>query len=178
MQTASHRLLPDGRRLHLHHGPIDLIVEAEGPAAEVRAAHAQAVARFQTVLTELVAELPLLRRAVTGGACPLTGPVARRMGAAVRPHVPAFVTPMAAVAGAVADAVLAALTAGRALTRAYVNHGGDIALFLAPGARPWRTHPAWKGRRGAVELRAGAPSGLRWAAFRARWSRSSQPPLK
>jgi ApbE superfamily uncharacterized protein (UPF0280 family) len=41
---------------------------------------------------------------------------------------------MAAVAGAVADEMLAALTAGRRLDRAYVNDGGDIALYLAPGA--------------------------------------------
>ncbi len=56
------------------------------------------------------------------------------MAAACRPHLPAFVTPMAAVAGAVADEVLAALTAGRRLARAYVNNGGDIAFDLAPGA--------------------------------------------
>ncbi|GAA0579950.1 UPF0280 family protein [Caenispirillum bisanense] len=161
MQSASHRLLPDGRRLHLHHGPIDLIVEAQGPAAEVQAARTQAVARFQTVLTELVAELPLLRRAVAGGACPLTGPVARRMWAAVQPHRPAFVTPMAAVAGAVADEVLAALTAGRTLTRAYVNNGGDIALFLAPGAQAWRAgivvDPADPRSPGALTVRPDMP---------------------
>jgi ApbE superfamily uncharacterized protein (UPF0280 family) len=40
---------------------------------------------------------------------------------------------MAAVAGAVADELLAALVAGRALQRAYVNDGGDIAFHLAPG---------------------------------------------
>ena len=40
---------------------------------------------------------------------------------------------MAAVAGAVADAVLAAMTRNRWLDKAYVNNGGDIALFLAPG---------------------------------------------
>ena len=28
-------LLPDGRRLHLQHGPIDLVVEAWGDAREV-----------------------------------------------------------------------------------------------------------------------------------------------
>ncbi|TIT71833.1 MAG: UPF0280 family protein, partial [Mesorhizobium sp.] len=50
--------LADGRRLHLNHGPIDLIVEAFGAADECRAAYAQAVARFQTVLNGLVAELP------------------------------------------------------------------------------------------------------------------------
>jgi ApbE superfamily uncharacterized protein (UPF0280 family) len=40
---------------------------------------------------------------------------------------------MAAVAGAVADHVLAAMTAAAALERAYVNDGGDIALHLAAG---------------------------------------------
>jgi uncharacterized protein len=52
---------------------------------------------------------------------------------ACTPHRDIFVTPMAAVAGAVADAVLVALTAGRRLQKAYVNNGGDIALHLEPG---------------------------------------------
>src|SRR3546814_3371169 len=59
------------------------------------------------------------------------GPVARRMVAACRPHRLQFVTPMAAVAGAVADHLLAAMTAAADLKRAYVNDGGDIALHLA-----------------------------------------------
>lgn len=62
------------------------------------------------------------------------GPVARRMVAACRPHRGVFVTPMAAVAGAVADEMLAALVGGRTLETAYVNNGGDIAVHLAPGA--------------------------------------------
>jgi ApbE superfamily uncharacterized protein (UPF0280 family) len=57
------------------------------------------------------------------------------MAAACRPHLAQFVTPMAAVAGAVADHVLAAMTAAADLTRAYVNDGGDIALHLMPGER-------------------------------------------
>jgi hypothetical protein len=40
---------------------------------------------------------------------------------------------MAAVAGSVADEMLAAMVAGRDLDRAYVNDGGDIAIHLAPG---------------------------------------------
>ena len=44
-----------------------------------------------------------------------------------------FLTPMAAVAGAVADHLLAAMTAGTSLDKAYVNDGGDIAFHLAPG---------------------------------------------
>ena len=54
-------LLPDGRRLHLHHGPIDLVIEAWGPPAAVRAAYARATTRFDGLLEELVAELPALR---------------------------------------------------------------------------------------------------------------------
>jgi ApbE superfamily uncharacterized protein (UPF0280 family) len=54
------------------------------------------------------------------------------MAAAVAPFRPDFITPMAAVAGAVAEEVLAALT-GPGITRAYANNGGDIALHLAAG---------------------------------------------
>lgn len=133
MSGARAHILPDGRRLHLNHGPIDLIVQAFGPEAEVRMAYRQAVARFETVLEELVAELPDLRRPAASVPRAFAGPVARRMEAAVAPLAERFVTPMAAVAGSVADEVLAALTAGRALDRAYVNNGGDGALHLAPG---------------------------------------------
>ena len=125
-------LLPDGR-LRLGHGPIDLVIEAFGEADEVEAAYAQAWARFSGILDELVAELPVLRAPVGSGFPPVQGSAARRMAAAVWPHRQLFVTPMAAVAGAVADEVMAALTAGRTLTRAYVNNGGDVALHLAPG---------------------------------------------
>jgi len=133
-----HRLLPDGRRLHLGHGPIDLIVQAEGPEAAVVEAYRRAVARFDGLLEELVAELPLLRQPVRGGQCPLRGPVARRMWQAAGRFAPAFVTPMAGVAGAVAEAVLASMVEVPGLVRASVNNGGDIALFLTPGAPAWR----------------------------------------
>ena len=128
-------LLPDGRRLHLQHGPIDLIVEAFGATAEVAAAYGQAQAAFPDVLPKLAAELTLLRRPLGGAPPPLRGPVARRMLEACWPLRRRFVTPMAAVAGAVADHVLAAMLAGRALERAYVNDGGDIAVHLDPGQR-------------------------------------------
>jgi ApbE superfamily uncharacterized protein (UPF0280 family) len=125
-------MLPDGRRLHLQHGPIDLVVEANGHRDEVAAAYRHATARFQTVLPELVGELQQLRRPVVSQE-DMNSPVARRMARAVLAHSGSFITPMAAVAGAVADEILAALCAGRALSRAYVNNGGDIALHLAPG---------------------------------------------
>ncbi len=127
-------LLPDGRRLHLNHGPIDLVIEAFGAEREVAHAYEQAVERFSDILETLVAELPELRRPVEHMPPVFAGPIARRMATAVWQHRGVHVTPMAAVAGAVADEMLAALTAGRWLDRAYVNDGGDIALYLAPGA--------------------------------------------
>lgn len=124
--------LPDGR-LHLQQGPIDLLIEAFGAAEEVTRAYRQAVLRFGDILTILVGELALLRRPV-GEAYPLLqGPVARRMVDAVWPHRAVFITPMAAVAGSVADEVLQAMLKGRVLDKAYVNNGGDIAFHLARG---------------------------------------------
>jgi len=127
-------LLPDGRRLHLQDGPIDLIVDARGTAESVRAAYEAAARRFTGLLDELCDELPLLRAPARLESCPLQGGVARRMHEAVAPYAAGtFITSMAAVAGAVAEAVLAAMTAAAPLSRAYVNNGGDIALHLAPG---------------------------------------------
>lgn len=128
-------MLPDGRRLHLNHGPIDLIVEAFGAETEIRAAYRQAADRFSTILEELVAELPNLRSELPPAGRDFAGTAARRMVRAVRPFGDVFVTPMAAVAGSVADEILASLVAGRDLERAYVNNGGDSAIHLAPGAR-------------------------------------------
>lgn len=127
--------LPGGR-WHLAHGPIELVIGAEGPPSALRQAHDAAWARFQTVLQELVAELPLLRRAVQPGPCPVQGPVARHMWQACAALPTDFITPMAAVAGAVAQEILAPY-AQAGLQRAYVNNGGDIALHLALGAQ-WR----------------------------------------
>jgi len=126
--------LADGRRLHLQDGPIDLIVEAVGSEADRRAAHDAAARRFTGLLDELCSELPLLRQAADPERCPLQGVVARRMHAAVAPFAGAhFITPMAAVAGAVAEEILGAMTGVARLERAYVNNGGDIALHLAGG---------------------------------------------
>jgi len=126
-------LLEDGRRLHLHHGPIDIILEAFGSRREVAAGYWQAQQEFRSVLTGLVEELETLRTPVSAQRITFDGPVAQRMDAAVRPYLHTFVTPMAAVAGAVADHVLAATIKGRTLDRVYANNGGDIALHLALG---------------------------------------------
>ena len=124
-------LLPDGKRLHLQDGPIDLIIEAKGSEADVRAAYEAAARRFTGLLDELCEELGELRRAADPVRCPLKGVVARRMHAAVAPFATAaFITPMAAVAGSVAEEILGSMLSAARLDRAYVNNGGDIALHL------------------------------------------------
>ena len=127
-------LLADGQRLHLQDGPIDIICGASGRPSDIRAAYAAAVAALDGLLDRLCAELPALRQPAGPLAPPLRDPVARRMAAAVLPYADeTFITPMAAVAGAVAEAVLAAMDAAADLDRAYVNNGGDIALRCGPG---------------------------------------------
>ncbi len=129
--------LPGGRRLHLQHGPIDLIIETWGEAGERDRAHRAAITRFNTILDELVAELTALRQPCPSAGLPVEGAVAQRMLAAVRPFAAdgLFVTAMAAVAGAVAEEVLDHMLAAADLDKAYVNNGGDIALHLGDGHR-------------------------------------------
>ena len=123
-----------GGRLHLSDGPIDLVILAEGDADAVERVYEAAAERLEGLLAELVAELPRLRCPLGDRLPPLRGAVARRMAEAAFPFRDVFVTPMAAVAGAVAEVVLAAMLARAPLRRAYVNDGGDVALHLQEGA--------------------------------------------
>jgi ApbE superfamily uncharacterized protein (UPF0280 family) len=131
--TAAAHLL-SGNRLHLQHGPIDLIIGADGDAAQVERAYRAAAAAFPTILPVLVGELATLRARVEVVPPQVDGPVARRMVSAVWPYRDRFITPMAAVAGSVADHVLWIMLQAASLRRAYVNNGGDIALHLTGGA--------------------------------------------
>ena len=128
------RKLLDAQRWHFQHGPIDLVIRADGDAAAVAAAHASAWQRFEQLLPELVQELPQLRLAVQGSStdCHLQGPVARRMWQACQPFANDFITPMAAVAGSVAQEIIACYQRP-GIARAWVNNGGDIAMHLKPG---------------------------------------------
>lgn len=128
---TAQRTALDGGRWHLNHGPIDIIAEAYGDAVEVAVAHEHVWRRFRTLLDELVAELPLLRQPV-GTDCVLRGPIARRMWNACVPFRSGFITPMAAVAGSVAQELVACYDRP-GIERAWVNNGGDIALHLARG---------------------------------------------
>ena len=126
---AQRTQLPDGR-WHFQHGPMDIIIGASGSPAVVDKAHADAWKRFTAILDELVHELALLRRPVHS-ACPVRGSIAQRMWLACQPYKSSFITPMAAVAGAVAQELIACYSQS-GVTRAWVNNGGDIALHLAP----------------------------------------------
>jgi ApbE superfamily uncharacterized protein (UPF0280 family) len=129
--------LPDGQRLHLQHGPIDLVIRAWGEDRQVTAAYHEASRVFDNLLQTLADELSVLRSPLhpDGMQSPrVSGPVAQRMLDATLPFGRQFfITPMAAVAGAVADFVMTALWQKADLERAYVNNGGDIAFRLTPG---------------------------------------------
>lgn len=117
-----------------------MVLQIEGETQACDQALQQAWQRFEPLLSELVSELPALRRSV--GELKdhrFRGPVAQRMHQAARDlawaSADGFVTPMAAVAGAVAQEVMQSLVF-KGVERAYVNNGGDIALYLQRGE--WR----------------------------------------
>jgi ApbE superfamily uncharacterized protein (UPF0280 family) len=156
-----------------------LIIGLDGDATTVEAAGVRMWERFQTVLMELVGELKLLRLHVQE-ADSATGPVARRMITACWPHRGRFITPMAAVAGAVADELIAELCGMSSIRRAFVNNGGDIALHLMqdqryrvglvsnPGQIRWRTNCALDGDfeiNWDTQVRGIATSGWRGRSF-------------
>ena len=165
----------DGGRLFLHHGPINLIVRADGSAAAVEDAYEALIGAFPAWLGALVEELPRLRSPESARLAQPAGPIARRMVAAVRACAGGFVAPMdagagaggfvtamAAVAGAVADEAAAMFATRPGITHAYVNNGGDIALHLGPGMR----------------LSVGVVPSLRAAIPRARIEVASDSPVR
>ncbi len=138
--------------------PSTSIFDLGGAPGEVAAAEAVAGRAFAGLLEALVAELPLLRSPIGPGSPDPEGPVARRMVQAVRPFAGQFITPMAAVAGAVADHMRDAIRAEAGVTRAVVNNGGDIAIHLI-GAQRYRIgihdHRHFGHYAGIVEIGAG-----------------------
>lgn len=144
-------MLPDGR-LHLQDGPVDLVIGIEGVRPAVLLAREAASTALTGLLPALALELPLLRTPLLGKMPSLRHPVARRMAEAAWPHRAHFITPMVAVAGAIAEHVLAAISAVPGIQLAHVNNGGDIALHLSPASTL---------RVGLIEgPQASAPDGL------------------
>ena len=130
------RTLLDDGRWHFQYGPIDLVISADGNAAAIHDAVESSWLRFAEILPELVAELSLLRQPLQQSiqqTMSVQGAVARRMVAACWPHRAQFITPMAAVAGAVADEMMTFFYCEPGVYRASINNGGDIALHLQQG---------------------------------------------
>ncbi len=121
--------LPDGR-LSIEDGPIQLVIGIEGTPAAVRASQAAAGQRLLGLLAALCEELPQLRQPLGAGMPAFRHPVARRMAEACWPYRLDHITPMAAVAGAVAEYVLAGVVEHPGVQAAHVNNGGDIAIHL------------------------------------------------
>ena len=133
MKTHRVARLP-GNRLHLQEGPSDLVIAAFGEHAIIERAYAAAEDAFEGLLAELASELRTLRQPLTAQPPALKGATAQRMARACWAFRAQYITPMAAVAGAVADTVLTAMIAAAPrLERAYVNNGGDIAVLVTPG---------------------------------------------
>ena len=137
---ATRRPLSDGR-WHFQHGPIDIVLQLVGDASACHDALQRTWQRFESVLPELVSELPLLRQPIANlQKNSFQGEVAGSMWQVTHDMAWAaadgFVTPMAAVAGAVAQALLPCLTQD-GVQKAYVNNGGDIALYVQEG-QSWR----------------------------------------
>jgi uncharacterized protein len=122
-----------GDRLQLRHGPIRVVLKAWGDAETVRKAQRLVTRHFPKILPELGEELAQLRKPSGAKAAKFNGATAQRMADAAASFSEVFVTPMAAVAGAVAEEILRIMLAAGPLDKAYVNDGGDIALHVAAG---------------------------------------------
>jgi len=135
------QLMPQENRLYLHHGPIDIIAYVDGTEKIRSDLYKCAKKRFSTVLEELVSELHLLKLPWSEVHPEPQGRIARKMFNAVS-GAGTFITPMAAVAGAVAEEILETML-NRAksdvsclgkIRRMYVNNGGDISFWLNYGS--------------------------------------------
>lgn len=122
-----------GERLHLQQGPINLVIKAYGASVSVAKAYDTMIANFPALLSSLVADLPLLKQLFVEKIVAVSDPTAKRMVSSVSPYVGEFITPMAAVAGSVADQVISWVHSVAGITKCFVNNGGDIAVYLADG---------------------------------------------
>ena len=135
------QLMPAENRLYLHHGPIDIIAHVDGPEETRSDLYECAKKRFSTVLQELVSELDLLKLPWSEVHTEPQGRIALKMFNAVRGSRE-FITPMAAVAGAVAEEILGTMvnraksevSCLKKIRRMYVNNGGDISFWLNYGS--------------------------------------------
>ncbi len=121
--------LAGGRAVLVENGPMRLVIQAySGNQARVELAEAVAGFAF-TCLARVAAAQPMLRRPHGEIATVLNDRLAAMMLASVRRVGAADLTPMAAVAGTIADFVADRLFLP-GVTRVIVDNGGDIAIRL------------------------------------------------
>ena len=87
-------------RLFLQHGPINIVLEAQGIDRSL--AYTYAKKYFETLLDELVLDQQLLKKKVVLNR-KFNNKISQSMQNATEKFYPDFITPMAAVAGSVAD---------------------------------------------------------------------------
>ena len=124
--------LPGGRALLAENGPMRMVIQAwEGKVPRLDLATEAADYAF-ACLARVAGQLAVLKRrpGAIDGLPP--EPLAREMIKSVRAVGDADLTPLAAVAGTLADAVADRLF-GQGLSRVIVDNGGDIAIRLAAG---------------------------------------------
>lgn len=136
MSERTLELLDDGR-VRFCHGPIDVLATIEASGIQRDQAIQAMESAFEGLLESLVGELPRLRAEPVAGIAvasesAVTSTAQRMVAAALPVFKHTFVTPMAAVAGSVADTLLASVDTST-VDRLIINNGGDIAFHLAPG---------------------------------------------
>ena len=117
----------EDNRLFLQHGPTNIVIEALG--IDKNLAYLNAKNYFETLLEELVLDLTLLKKEVVLNR-KFNNKISQSMQDATERFIPSFITPMAAVAGSIADNILKVLIYDTHLEKAYVNNGGDISFYL------------------------------------------------
>jgi uncharacterized protein len=116
-------------RTHWQHGPIDIAMDLHGSIEQTEAAKQAMWLRFPNCLPELVGELAALRSNYSHlKNDAFAGSIANRMWQAVLPFQAQFITPMAAVAGSVAQELLN-IAKDFGLQKIIVNNGGDVAIY-------------------------------------------------
>ena len=117
----------EDNRLFLRHGPINIVLEAIGIDKDL--AYQNVKGYFETLLEQLVLDMELLKKEVVFNR-KFNNKISQSMQDATERYSPAFITPMAAVAGSIADNILRVLINNTNLEKAYVNNGGDVSFYL------------------------------------------------
>ncbi len=164
--------LPDGKRLHLRNGPIDLIIQGFGQPAEVGRAYDAGIERARALVLELAEDVPAMQQGQEAQS-----DVGLRAAAASE-AVPGGLPAVVALNGAVADEVIAAMTQGGRIDRGFANNRGMVAFHvtegcgLTPVAMDWPEYQRYDARIpivAAMRSRGMAFAGWRCDGFALGW---------